>query len=360
MLLTEKRLRKIIRESLNRLITEGYLDNVYSSENFQRWFKGSKIVDENGRPRLLGHATRSFGFSKFNTGFIHLAPIDDASYFSGGNKRMFKYKNTIDKLSPDEIVKLYNDNFVYDKSKSYVFLTDENFQKIITEYKRRIEECKDPKYIERMKKFGLSVEVRITTLQTALNALSNKIKRYPNKLLFKVYNNGLPRLSPTGFDHDKKSFELWLKDSFPTISSLKRDMLHHMFDKDEYMGKGGTYALCAKIVNPLHIDCKGNSWDRISVTPQNCNGYSELFKKYCEHGYNTSGWHEGSWISMDNESIAILAKQCGYDGVVFHNIREGGLGNIRMNETYIVFSTSQLKSPFENNGDFGDVEHMFR
>ena len=31
-----------------------------------------------------------------------------------------------------------------------------------------------------------------------------------------------------------------------------------------------------------------------------------------------------------------------------------------MDTTYIVYSTKQLKSPFENNGDFGDVENIFK
>lgn len=27
---------------------------------------------------------------------------------------------------------------------------------------------------------------------------------------------------------------------------------------------------------------------------------------------------------------------------------------------YIVFSTKQLKSPYENNGNFGDVDNLFK
>ena len=133
-----------------------------------------------------------------------------------------------------------------------------------------------------------------------------------------------------------------------------------MFGSDKYIGKGGTYALCARVVNPFHIDCKGNSWARIYVAPDNCTDYDSIFEKWNEAGLNKHGEHKGTWISLDNESIAYFAKESGYDGVVFHNIKEGGLENIRMDTTYIVFSTKQLKSPFENNGEFGDVENLFK
>lgn len=117
----------IITESqLNKLLLkEGYLDDLYLSDNFKRWFQGSKIVDENGRLILLGHATRSFGFNRFDTPFIHLSSIDDASYFSGGHKRMFRFKSTLNKLSDDEIIKLYNKHFAY-REENALHLLDEN------------------------------------------------------------------------------------------------------------------------------------------------------------------------------------------------------------------------------------------
>ena len=101
-------LEEKIRNIVKKVIREGFLDDVYGGDNFMRWFKGSKMVDENGKPLILGHATRNFGFKKFNTEFIHLSSIDDASYFSGGNKRLFRYKNTLSKLSDDDVIDLYN------------------------------------------------------------------------------------------------------------------------------------------------------------------------------------------------------------------------------------------------------------
>lgn len=117
----EEKIRSVVR----KVLREGFLDDVYSGNNFMKWFKGSKIVDENGKPLILGHATRSFGFKKFNTEFIHLSSIDDASYFSGGSKRLFRYKNTLSKLSDDDVIELYN-KYLGHKSDGRYFKLDSN------------------------------------------------------------------------------------------------------------------------------------------------------------------------------------------------------------------------------------------
>jgi hypothetical protein len=78
------------------------------------------------------------------------------------------------------------------------------------------------------------------------------------------------------------------------------------------------------------------------------------------YGLNQTNLGRGSWFYLDNETIAEFAKELGYDGVVFKRIKEGSYGNVNMDTTYIVYSTKQLKSPFENNGDFGDVENIFK
>ena len=197
-------------------------------------------------------------------------------------------------------------------------------------------------------------------MNTCKNILLKQYNKYSGQLCCRPeYDGGMPRLTPSGFRN--KNLKLWFKTCFPTIKQLRNEIISEMFAKnDGYIGKGGTYALCAKVLNPLVIDCNWNPWYSIYITPNNCEAYGALFDKYCEMGENKYGYHKGSWISLDNESIAYLAKQLGYDGVVFKNIKEGSNGNIRMNATYIVYSTKQLKSPFENNGDFGDVEHIFK
>ena len=172
------------------------------------------------------------------------------------------------------------------------------------------------------------------------------------------YNKGMPRLTPSGFV--ERNVKLWISEYFPTIKQLRDDIVYEMFKKDDVIGKGGTYALCARVLNPFIIDCHWQPWYSISIRPDNCNDYDGLFKKFCEYGLNKSNYGKGSWFNLDNETIASFAKELGYDGVIFNNIREGADGEIRMKTTYIVYSTKQLKSPFENNGDFGDVENLFK
>lgn len=354
--LSETITRNIVENVVRRLLSEGYLDDIYGSDNFMRWFKGSKIVDENGRPLLLGHATRSFGFKKFNTEFIHLSSINDASYFSGGNKRMFRYKNTLNKLSEDEIINLYNNNFSGSDGQ-YRKLDSNALDKIKAKYNENFNELD-----ELIKSQDNDAINDMNALKKSYTMLMNKIRHYPDGLIYKTSYNGseLPKLTPYGFDINEMNFKEWLNSTFITLNRLKKILLYCMFDDDDYIGKGGTYALCARVINPLYIDCKGNPWDKIYVTPQNCNAYDGLFERYCEEGLNKYGYKKGSWFTLDNETIAYFAKELGYDGVIFKNIREGAYGDVRMDATYIVFSTKQLKSPFENNGDFGDVENLFK
>lgn len=355
----EEKIRNIVRSIVRNVLREGFLDDIYGGDNFMRWFKGSKIVDESGRPLILGHATRSFGFKKFNTEFIHLSSINDASYFSGGNKRLFRYKNTLDKLSDDDVIELYNEYLGFENNGRYFRLDSDAFARIEDAYRNEFAK------LSKWAKDGEDdIEEEINNLKRAYSLFIRKANRFPNRLIYKgVYQEDtLPPLMPKGFDLDNEDFKLWINNYFITTSRLRKIVLNWMFKNDRYSGKGGTYPLCARVLNPLYVDCEGNPWNRIYVTPQGCNGYNKLFDKYHELGWDKNKIGQiskGSWLIMDNESIAYLAKLCGYDGVVFKNIREGAYGNVRMDTTYIVFSTKQLKSPYENNGNFGNVENIF-
>jgi hypothetical protein len=365
--INENKLMNVIYEAVSRalksmdneVLKEGYLDDTYGSENFRRWFSGSKMVDENGKPLLLGHATRNFGFNRFNTNFIHLSSINDASYFSGGNKRMFKYKKTIDKLSDEEVVDLYNKNIKYKGEEDIYFLDEMSYKMILNKYDERIAECHDEEYIKEMGKFGFSlkkIQEDAKWLVLCKKYLMTKYEKMKGKLYCRPYHKKMPRLTPQNLV--KKTIGNWFMIYFPTIKILKNEIIDKMFHDDRYLGKGGTYALCARVLKPLYVNCHGNSWDRIYVRKDCCSDYDGIYDKYSEH--YEARLFRGSDIPLDNETIALFAKELGYDGVVFKNIREGAYGNIMMKETYIVFSTKQLKSPFENNGEFGDIENLFK
>lgn len=357
--LTENDIREIVRRCAERVLSEGYVDDVYESDNFKRWFSGSKMVDEDGKPLLLGHATRNFGFNKFDTGFIHLSSINDASFFSGGNRRMFKFKNTLDKLPDSDVVDLYNKYFTYNGDDNLVEITDQEFGRIIDAYDEKLREFDDPEKIERLRKYRIDVGNSIKLCEIAKELFLRRYAKNAGKLCFVSSSNGLPRLNP-GADTkytDKERINRWLTHTFPTMPQIRKELIETMFEKDRYEGKGGTYPLCARVLNPLHVDCHWNTWDCIYIY-KDFPEYDEFLDKYCEEtGKRIT---RGSSFGLDNESIAYIAKQLGYDGVVFHNIREGAYGEARMRETYIVFSTKQLKSPFENNGNFGDIENMFK
>ena len=359
--LTESDLHKIIRTCVGKILQEGLLDRIYLSDSFKKWFSGSKMVDDNGRPLLLGHATRSFGFDKFNTDFIHLSSFDDASFFSGGNRRMFRDKETIGNMSDEEIIELYNKFFTYgDKSNEVELLDDETARLIALEYNSAIEKTYDPEEIAIHKKYGMNIEKEREILPIFKKIFLNHYKENRGNICYLKHDNGMPTLSPYYYDYFKnkeRQTESWLNREFPTVQMIREKLANDMFTPDRYEGKGGTYPLCARVLNPLHVDCHWNTWDCIYIY-KDFPEYDEFLDKYCEEtGKRIT---RGSSFGLDNESIAYIAKQLGYDGVVFHNIREGAYGEARMRETYIVFSTKQLKSPFENNGNFGDVENMFK
>lgn len=362
-MLNEGDLFKMVSSCVKTILRENYLDNIYMSDNFKRWFAGSKMVDKNGRPLLLGHATRSFGFNKFNTPFIHLSSIEDASFFSGGNLRMFINKETLNKLSDEDVLDLHNKYFTYGDDSNKVYLIDDDaFEAIKLEYDDKLKETYKPEEIEMYRKWGLNIENSRKWLVICKEVFEKYYNKNDGRLCYVGGCNGMPVLTPSCDDdpNDRRFLDFWLRRTFPTTKQIRDKLTAEMFEKDGYLGRGGTYPLCARVLNPLHIDCQGRPWNDISITPQNCDAYNDLFDKYCEHGLNRNRYERGSWLSLDNESIACLARELGYDGVVFHNIREGFYGEARMSETYIVFSTKQLKSPFENNGDFGDVEDLFK
>lgn len=338
---------------------ENYLNDIYAGNNFRNWFKGSKIVDSNGNPLLLGHATRNFGFNRFKTRFIHLSTIDDAAYFSGGNKRMFRYKKTLDKLSNEEVISIFNKHFSYGQGILNI-LDDSAINAINTAYENTLSKLSSPEHKENLRKYGIDAQEEVEVHEHAYAMFRRIAERYNGKIFYREYSNGLPRLIPHGFGIDKASFTKWLKETFMTIGQIKRIILNCMFEKDSYMGKGGVYPLCARVVNPFHVNCQGNAWDKIYLLHDNCTDYDGICHKFREFGWDKyNGSHYGLG-ALDNEAIAILAQELGYDGVIFHNIREGAYGNQRMDTTYIVFSTKQLKSPFENNGDFGNVENIYK
>lgn len=87
--------------------------------------------------------------------------------------------------------------------------------------------------------------------------------------------------------------------------------------------EGGILRLYARIVKPFVIDAKGRRFD-------NLNG-------------------NGSGIAED---FVKEAKAKGCDGIIIYNVVDG---NMRKVNEYIVFSPNQVKSAYDNNGDYSLV-----
>ena len=70
----EGRIISIIREEIEETVrgvlkanNPNYVDLKTAINNFNKWFKGSKVVEENGDPLLCYHGTPKGGFTTFNT-----------------------------------------------------------------------------------------------------------------------------------------------------------------------------------------------------------------------------------------------------------------------------------------------------
>jgi len=48
--------------------TEHYFEenSMLDNPNFMKWFKGSKVVDKNGKPLVVYHGSKNAGFSVFD------------------------------------------------------------------------------------------------------------------------------------------------------------------------------------------------------------------------------------------------------------------------------------------------------
>jgi len=91
------------------------------TENFKKWFKDSKVVDEEGNPLVVYHGTQSGGFSQFNIGDVGAFFTSDRAVASG-----YAYSNeSIENLKIDtyEQMKDYLDQSymdIYQEDGEYV------------------------------------------------------------------------------------------------------------------------------------------------------------------------------------------------------------------------------------------------
>jgi GNAT superfamily N-acetyltransferase len=101
---------------------------------------------------------------------------------------------------------------------------------------------------------------------------------------------------------------------------------------------------------PLEVWCEGSDWDRLSanlaVGEDPDYPDDELFRAL---EVPADEWDD--FASSDD--IARLARKHGYDGVIFHHMKDTG-GDVYnpQNTTYVAFKPTQIKSAIGNNGEF--------
>lgn len=117
----------------------------------------------------------------------------------------------------------------------------------------------------------------------------------------------------------------------------------------------GNYSLYAKLNNPYVVECDGSYYNDITY-------YEDLPDKLKEFYPN------GLWRTGTTRDVAEYAKQAGYDGVVFKNLKDNGGRNSNVSldtvsDVYITFNPKNVKSAdaitYDNNGKVIPLSERF-
>jgi hypothetical protein len=102
-----------------------------------------------------------------------------------------------------------------------------------------------------------------------------------------------------------------------------------------YHEGGNVMPVYMKISKPSKVNAKGENWDDIL--------------------------YDGDYMDV-NTIIGIIKGKNRYDGVIISNIKDKGVGNVTTNKkergnTYVTFSSNQIKSAIGNNGNFSSTSN---
>ena len=133
--------------------------------------------------------------------------------------------------------------------------------------------------------------------------------------------------------------------------------------------KEGVYSVYLNIRNPFIIDYQGAWWNGRKFTYEVLDEKGKVVRTFLdwndakvfaeeygkEHGYVPSIKDVQVHSGLKRTSQYVTeAKQKGYDGVIFKNIRDSHLDNhvVKPATSYAVFEPTQIKSATENNGEY--------
>lgn len=384
-------------------LSDSEVDNQYSEAIKNNDIEtAQKLVDEKAMswgaysedgktPTKLYHGTESFGFTTFD-----LSKMDDgasifltndpeiASTYSGvDNLRKISEKNNIDvdKLSVDDTAKLLNayaQNLYFecsftamsvDEIKNYKNTVDLeiNYAKNILKAKIKDNESNPSSF------YALHKSTYVDLLESLTNHAYDKISTPLYVLLTRddtFTTEQFKKLSNTEQNIRLLNKLSEIKSDEPIIVQKKLggyviEPLSIQEAKDELKANinKGNYSLFAKIENPLIIDASKSNWNEIDVKSVLNTPFGDAIKsEYGEDYFNYGTQH------LSTREVSKYAKQAGYDGVVFKNLKDNGGRNSNVSldtvsDVYITFNPNNVKSAdaitYDNNGKVIPLSERF-
>lgn len=384
-------------------LSDSEVDNQYSQAVKNNDIEtAQKLVDEkamswgayseNGKtPTKLYHGTESFGFTAFD-----LSKMDDgrsifltnnpeiASTYSGvDNLRKISEKNNIDvdKLSVDDTAKLlnaYTQNLYFecsftamsvDEIKNYKNTVDLeiNYAKNILKAKIKDNESNPSSF------YALHKSTYVDLLESLTNHAYDKISTPLYVLLTRddtFTTEQFKKLSNTEQNIRLLNKLSEIKSDEPII--VQKELGGYVIEplsiqeaKDELKANinKGNYSLFAKIENPLIIDASKSNWNEIDVKSVLNTPFGDAIKsEYGEDYFNYGTQH------LSTREVSKYAKQAGYDGVIFKNLKDNGGRNSNVSldtvsDVYIAFNPNNVKSAdaitYDNNGEVIPLSERF-
>ena len=291
-------------------------ENIIYSKEFKDWFgdwendpeHSSKVVDKDGKPLAVYHGSFSL-FDSFDPNKGHNVP---AIWHADRLSIASHWSNTSDiHRSPKVVEEFENLKSLVKELESKDTPFEEVVKKIsdFTEENFDTEIKSDSSYtsIEDCKEYNLDPE-RYEGISYGYNI---------------IYNNGME----TG-GNVRKDLHKYYETLMSYVESMVRNSSR---DYINYYDGGFLYKNYLNIRKPLIVDAKDEPYYKI---------------KYKGEYYNT-------------ESLAMYAKENGYDGVIVKNVYETDYEN-KKGTDYIVFNPNQIKSATDNNGNFSiESDNMY-
>lgn len=297
-------------------LKESKEDKIYSKE-FKEWFgdwendpeHSSKVVDKDGKPLAVYHGSFSL-FDSFDPNKGHNVPAiwhaDRLSIASHWSNTSDIHRNS-KKVSEDfeslkSLVKELEskDTPFEEVVKEISTFTEENFDTEIESFSHytSLEDCKKYK-LDPEESEGIYYGYEI------------------------IHNNGMGRAGNV-----RKDLHKYYERLLEYVEDMIKDSTRNSIDSYH---SGFLYKNYLNIRKPLIVDAKEEPYYKI---------------KYKGEYYNT-------------ESLAMYAKENGYDGVIVKNVYETDYEN-KKGTDYIVFNPNQIKSATDNNGNFSkESDNMY-